>query len=107
MPWKKATVSSMLVFVVLPALFRGIDSMAWRKLLQDSKFRPFFLGVLIGLPFAVVVWALLTNRHPLGLLVVAMCVVVFGSFWFRSPIYRTICVAWLVGTVLALIFWKP
>jgi hypothetical protein len=99
--------SSMLAYVASPELFRKIDSMTWRKRLQDSKFRPLLLGVPLALPFAVVFWALLTNRHPLGLLVIAMCIFVFGTFSFRSPVYRTICVAWILGAFLALVLWKP
>jgi hypothetical protein len=79
--------------------------MGWRKLLQVLRSHPYSSGALVGVPLSVVVWMLLVNRHPLGLLFIALWVA-FGSLWFRSPIYRMMVVAWFVSTMLALVFWQ-
>ena len=97
---------SMPACMASPAVAREIDSMAWRKAFRDPRFRPYTLGVLIGLPLAAVIWALLTHRHPLGVVCLAAWVVLC-SFWFRSAIFKTLLVACFVGTFLAVIFWKP
>ena len=78
--------------------------MGWKKLLLEIESRPYSTGALMGLPLSVVVLMLFLNQHPLGLLYIALWVV-FGSCWFRSPIYRMIVVAWYVSTMLALAFW--
>ncbi len=90
---------SMLACTAFSALAREIDSM--RRLLQSIRSRPYSAGALMGIPLGVVAWMLFANRHPLGLLYIAM-VVVFGACWFRNPIYRMIAMAWFVGLTIGL-----
>jgi hypothetical protein len=92
---------SMLACMASLGFAREIDRMDWRKLLHVCKSRPYSVGALMGIPLGIVVWMLFVNRHPLGLLYVAL-MVVFTACWFRNPIYRMSAVAWFVGLTVAI-----
>lgn len=92
---------SMLACMASLGFAQEIDRMDWRRLLQGIRSRPYASGALMGIPFGVVAWMLFANRHPFGLLYIAL-VVVFGACWFRNPIYRMIVMAWFVGLTIGL-----
>lgn len=74
---------------------------------QDPKSRPYLLGISIGLPLAFVIWKLLSDQHPLGLLCILGWYVFCLFCWIGHPVYRTILIAWGTATFLALVFWRP
>ncbi len=76
------------------------------RALKNPRFRPYLLGILIGPFLGIVIWQLLAHRSLLGLLCLLIWVVL-SCFWVNRPLYKTIWIAWFVGSFLGFVMWKP
>jgi uncharacterized membrane protein len=69
------------------------------RALKDPRFRPYFLGVLLALPVAVVVWRLMATRS-IWFTIFIVIWPLLGFVWIRGPVFKTIWIALVVGSLL-------
>ena len=80
-----------------------------RRVPQAWRFRAVSLGILIGLPVGLVIWGLLSAKHPLANLLGVVCLLLWGLSGcvpVVGPTLTTAWFAWSTACVVALLIWR-